>query len=127
MLGDGFSEYTAIFLEVFRNTKDLTLDPNRVPIGIRSFKNFGQMGMVVTITSQINNPLLTEPVQTTIASAFEALAVESSAQRKARVGAEAMGGRILSRIRLSIPTSFMPRSRYDLTVVLRCLTDCRPS
>lgn len=102
MSEEGLSEYISIFLEVFRNTKSLVeevlsedsrpLDPNHIPMGIRSFKVLGEMGMVVIIMSQINKALLAEPIQTTIAPAFEVLAVESSAQRKARVDSEAMGG-----------------------------------
>ncbi|GLB33849.1 putative PI3 PI4-kinase family protein [Lyophyllum shimeji] len=95
------SEFVTIFLESFRNMKDLVvkalsedsspLDPNIVPLSLRSFKVVGEMGMVVVIISQIHRAMVAGPIQTTIAPAFEVLALESPAQKKAREDYEAMG------------------------------------
>lgn len=96
------SEFVAIFQEGLRNMKALVeqvlsedsdiLDPSAVPLSLRSFKVLGEMSMVMVIMSQVHRPLISAPMQTTIAPAFEALALESPAQKKAREDYEAMGG-----------------------------------
>ncbi|KAF5387961.1 hypothetical protein D9615_000446 [Tricholomella constricta] len=96
------AEFVAIFQEGFRNMKDIVvevlsedskpLDPNIVPLGLHSFKVIGEMGMVIVIISQMHRSMAAGPVQTTLPAAFEVLAIQSPAQRKAREDYEAMEG-----------------------------------
>lgn len=99
---DSLSEFLSIFQEAFQNMSGLVeqilsddsplLDPNVMLPGIRSFKVLGEMGMVMVIMSQFHRPMVSAPVQTTITPAFEVLALEAPAQKKAREDYEAMGG-----------------------------------
>ena len=99
---DSLSEFLSIFQEAFKNMGGLVeqtlsddsavLDPNVMLPSIRSFKVLGEMGMVMVIMSQFHRPMASAPVQTTIAPAFEVLALEAPAQKKAREDCEAMGG-----------------------------------
>jgi transformation/transcription domain-associated protein len=99
---DSLSEFLSIFQEAFQNMSGLVeqtlsdgsavLDPNVMLPGIRSFKVLGEMGMVMVIMSQFHRPMVSAPVQTTIAPAFEVLALEAPAQKKTREDYEAMGG-----------------------------------
>ncbi|KAF8076441.1 hypothetical protein FPV67DRAFT_1558921 [Lyophyllum atratum] len=84
------SDFVAIFLESFRNMNSLVTQ-NIVPMSLRSFKVVGEMGMVIVIISQTHRAMVASPIQTTIAPAFEVLALESSAQKQAREDYEAMG------------------------------------
>lgn len=95
-------EFVSIFQEGLRNLKSLadqvlsedsdTLDPNIVPLSLRSFKVLGEMSMVMVIMSQVHRPVISAPMQAAMPPAFEALTVEAPAQNKARVDYEAMGG-----------------------------------
>ncbi|KAF8897572.1 hypothetical protein BD779DRAFT_388223 [Infundibulicybe gibba] len=99
---DVLAEFIAIFQEAFQNMKRLVdevlsedspiFDSNIVLPSIRSFKVIGEMGMVMVIMSQIHRPMFSATIQTTTTPAFEALALESPAQEKARADYEAMGG-----------------------------------
>ena len=68
------------------------LDLTTVPLSLQSCKVVGEMSMVMVIMSQVNRPTVLTPMQSTIGPAFEALALESPAQKKARDDYEAMGG-----------------------------------
>ncbi|KAI6035416.1 hypothetical protein F5J12DRAFT_25544 [Pisolithus orientalis] len=95
------AEFMSILQEVFRNIKGLVeetlseespvLDPNVVMPSTRSFKVLAEMGMVVVTFSQSHRPMVVTLIQTTLGLNFEVLALESSAQRKAREDYEAMG------------------------------------
>ncbi|KAG5637374.1 hypothetical protein H0H81_004799 [Sphagnurus paluster] len=94
------AEFLSIFQEGFRHMKDVVeevlsehsqpLDPNVLPPSIRSFKVLGEMAMVLVIISQVHRAMVASPIQTTIVPAFEVLALQSPAQRKAREDCEAM-------------------------------------
>ncbi|KAG6332834.1 hypothetical protein ID866_6255 [Astraeus odoratus] len=95
------AEFMSILQDVFRNIKGLVeetlsedspeLNPNVVMPSIRSFKVLAEMGMVVVTFSQSHRPMVVTMIQTTLGLNFEVLALESSAQRKAREDYEAMG------------------------------------
>ena len=96
------NEFVAIFQEGLRNMQDFVLralsadsavlDLGTVPLSLQSCKVVGEMSMVMVIMSQVNRPTVLTPMQSTIGPAFEALALESPAQKKARDDYEAMGG-----------------------------------
>ncbi|TFK23272.1 atypical/PIKK/TRRAP protein kinase [Coprinopsis marcescibilis] len=98
----GLSEYIAIFQESFKNMKSLVteylsedstpLDPNTILPATRSLKVLGEMGMVMVIMSQVQRAMVSPSIHSTIAPAFEMLALESPAQHKARTEFESTGG-----------------------------------
>ncbi|KAG6837441.1 hypothetical protein H0H93_009535 [Arthromyces matolae] len=99
---DFLTEFLAIFKEGLNNLKEVVvntfsedsvpLDANAIPLSIRSFKVLGEMAMIIVIISQIHRLMATPHINTTVAPAFEALALQSPAQQKAREDYEAMGG-----------------------------------
>lgn len=98
----GLAEFIALFQESFSNVKGLAdeylsessapLDPSVLLPALRSFKVLGEMGMVLVVMSQVHKSLVSSSIQNTTSSAFELLALESSAQLKAKNDYEAMGG-----------------------------------
>lgn len=99
---DFLTEFLAIFKEGLHNLQDVVvnafsedsapLEPNVVPLSIRSFKVLGEMAMIIVIISQIHRQMVSPHIHATISPAFEALALQSPAQQKAREDYEAMGG-----------------------------------
>lgn len=98
---DIVTEFMGIMKDEFNNMKGLVeevlsedspvLDPNVVPPSIRSFKIVAELGMVLVSLSQAHRALIAPALGTTLPLNFEVLALESSAQKKARVEYEAMG------------------------------------
>jgi len=97
---ENLAEFVAIFQKAFAGMQGLVnqylsedslpLDANISLPALHSFKVLAEMTMVMVLISQLHkNPTM---FQGTIALAFEVLALESSAQHKARTEYEAMGG-----------------------------------
>jgi transformation/transcription domain-associated protein len=96
------TEFVAIFQEAHQNMKGLVeqylaedsplLDTNTALPALCSFKVLGEMGMVMVMMSQVQKNLVSTTIQGSASCALEVLALESSAQNKARSDFEAMGG-----------------------------------
>lgn len=100
------AEFVKIYIDCLNNMKEtvpellsedsLVVDANASTLSLRSFKVVGELSMMLVIVSQTSRPGTvsgTSPAMlSTIAPSFEALALESPAQQKAREDVEAMGG-----------------------------------
>ena len=97
----GLAEFISLFQESFGNMRGLAeeylsetstpLDPSTILPALRSFKVLGEMGMVMVVMSQVQKTQVASSIQATTSSAFDMLALESSAQMKAKSDCEAMG------------------------------------
>ncbi|KAL0949509.1 hypothetical protein HGRIS_009561 [Hohenbuehelia grisea] len=70
----------------------VVMDTNTMLPGTRSFKVFAEMAMAIVIFMQVNKPLCTPAIQTTMSPALDVLRLEAPAQKRARDDFEAMGG-----------------------------------
>ncbi|KAG6868521.1 hypothetical protein C0993_001622 [Termitomyces sp. T159_Od127] len=140
---DFLTEFLAIFKEGLHSLKEVVssafsedsapLEPNVMPLSIRSFKVLGEMAMIIVIISQIHRQMVSPHIHATIPPAFEVLALQSPAQQKAREDYEAMGG-IWSGISPSIKNAAAFSGEPDesasetlILIALRMLQDCPPN
>ncbi|KAI0921097.1 hypothetical protein AcW2_006184 [Taiwanofungus camphoratus] len=99
---DLFSDFMGILQQLLQSMKGLVdetlseesipVDPNIALPATRSFKVLAEMALVVVTFLQTHRPLVSPEVQATLQLNFSILALESSAQKKAREDFEAMGG-----------------------------------
>lgn len=99
---ENLADFVVIFQEAFAGMQGLVnqylsedalpLDTNISLPALHSFKVLGEMTMVMVLISQLHKNLVPTMFQGTTALAFEVLALESSAQHKARTEYETMGG-----------------------------------
>ncbi|KAL6299677.1 atypical/PIKK/TRRAP protein kinase [Sparassis latifolia] len=95
------SEFLAIFQEILQNMKGLVdetlsedsplMDSNLVLPATRSFKVLAEIAMVIVTFLQVHRPLVLPKLQATLPMCFNFVAIESSAQKRAREDFEAMG------------------------------------
>jgi transformation/transcription domain-associated protein len=95
------TEFMEILQDVLRNMKgqveellsedSLPLDPNTLMPSIRSFKALAEMSMVIVTFFQFQRSLITPAIATHLTLNVSVLALESTAQKKARDDFEAQG------------------------------------
>ena len=99
---DLVGQFFSVLHTIFRNIPVLVeellsegspvVDPNAVTSSVRSFKVFAEMATLVVILLQNHRQLVSPIVHESLQLHFEAMSVQSPAQRKAREDYEAMGG-----------------------------------